>query len=101
MLTAPHAPFTGANGAGNTDPAVGLGWVVQDGPLGREWAHTGALGGSTAALLLRNDAGLTLAFLTNTLPADVLGFFGALRPALVDAAAAITDWPDGDLFAAG
>lgn len=101
MLTAPHAPFTGANGAANTDLATGLAWVVQDGPLGREWAHTGALGGSTAALLLRNDAGLTLAFLTNTLPADVLGFFGALRPALVGAAASVSQWPEGDLFPDG
>ncbi len=89
MLTEPHPPFTGANGAANTDPATGLGWVVQQGPLGREWAHTGGLGGSTAALLFRNDAGLTLAFLTNTLPADFLTFFAALRPAMTEALAAL------------
>ena len=98
MLTAPHVPFEGLNGAANGDPATGLAWVVQDGPLGREWAHTGALGGSTGALLLRNDTGLTIAFITNTLPADFVGFFTALRPALVDVVASVPAWPTVDLF---
>lgn len=98
MISAPRPPGQGLNGAATGDPAAGLVWVVQDGPLGREWAHTGALGGSTAAMLVRNDEGLTLAFLANTLPADVVGFFDALRPALIGAAAAIETWPDIDLF---
>lgn len=101
MLDAPRPEGEGYNGAGNTDPATGLAWVVQPGPLGGEWAHTGALAGSTAALLLRNDEGLTLAFLANSLPADFLAFFGALRPALVAAAAAVDAWPDHDLFDGG
>jgi N-acyl-D-amino-acid deacylase len=101
MLGAPRPAGEGYNGAANTDPATGLGWVVQAGPLGREWAHTGALGGSTAALLLRNDEGVTLSFVTNTLPADFVGFFGTLRPALTGALAAVATWPTHDLFAAG
>ncbi len=101
MTTTPHPPGQGLNGAATGDPADGLAWVVQDGPLGREWAHTGALGGSTAALLLRNDEGLTLAFVANTLPADVVGFFDALRAALTGAAASVETWPDIDLFEAG
>jgi N-acyl-D-amino-acid deacylase len=101
MITTARPPGEGLNGAATGDPADGLAWVVQDRPLGREWAHTGALGGSTAALLLRNDEGLTLAFLANTLPADVVGFFDALRAALVTAAAAVATWPDIDLFQGG
>lgn len=98
LTDTPRPPGEGLNGAATGDPADGLAWVVQEGPLGREWAHTGALGGSTAALLLRNDEGVTLAFVTNTLPADVVGFFDALRAALTGAASAITTWPDIDLF---
>lgn len=101
MTTAPRPPGEGLNGAATGDPAAGLAWVVQAGPLGQEWAHTGALGGSTAAMLLRNDEGLTLAFVANTLPADVVGFFDALRAALTGAASAIETWPDIDLFDAG
>lgn len=97
----PRPPGEGLNGAATGDPATGLAWVVQEGPLGREWAHTGALGGSTASLLLRNDEGLTLAFVANTLPADVVGFVAALRAALTGAATAIESWPDIDLFETG
>jgi N-acyl-D-amino-acid deacylase len=101
MVTEPHAPFTGPSGARNTDPAAKRGWAVQDGPLGREWAHTGALGGSNSSLLLQKDAGLTLAFVAYTLPADFFGFLAALRPALLDAAMAMRTWPDHDLAARG
>lgn len=98
MLNTPRPPSEGYNGAGNQDPATGLGWVVQPGPTGTEWAHTGALGGSTAALLLRTGDGLWISFLANTLPSDFIGFFGALRPALTTATSEITAWPDTDLF---
>ena len=98
MVNTPRPPGQGYNGAANEDPATGLGWVVQPGADGLEWAHTGALGGSTAALLLRTGTGLWIAFVTNTLPADFVSFFDALRPALTDAATKVGTWPDHDLF---
>ena len=98
MVNTPRPPSEGYNGAGNQDAATGLGWVVQPGTAGPEWAHTGALGGSTAALLLRTGDGLWISFVTNTLPADFIAFFGALRPALTTAASEVTGWPDTDLF---
>jgi hypothetical protein len=98
MVSAPRPPSEGFNGAGNDQPATGLGWVVQPGGNGTEWAHTGALGGSTAALLLRLGDGQWISFVTNTLPADFLAFFGDLRAFLTTAASEVTAWPVHDLF---
>ena len=98
MLSTPRPPTVGLNGAGNAESSNGLGWVIQDGLLGREWAHSGALAGSNGALLLRNDDGLALAFLCNTLPADFVAFFEDLRTTLIEGLDAVSVWPSGDLF---
>jgi len=98
MVTAHRPPAQGYNGAANNEPATGLGWVVQPGPTGQEWAHTGALGGSTGSLLLRLDDGTWLAFITNSLPIDFLSFFADLRTKLTSAAVEVTAWPSTDLF---
>lgn len=47
---------------------------------------------------LQTGNGLTFAFVANTLPADFLGFFAALRPAPTDAAAEVPAWPAHDVF---
>jgi N-acyl-D-amino-acid deacylase len=99
MLTTLHPEFIGYNGAANDRPATGLGWVIQPGPLGQQWAHTGALGGSTSALLLRTDGGLALAYVTNSLPADFIGYFADLESTLTETLASIRAWPTTDLFA--
>lgn len=98
MVSAPRPPSEGFNGAANQDPATGLGWVVQPGTDGMEWAHTGALGGSTAALLLRTGDGGWISFLANSLPADFVTFFDELRQTLADAESEISSWPTNDLF---
>ncbi len=77
---------------------TGLG--LADAPMA-PLVRAGAQDASPAAMLLRNDDGVTLAFVANTLPADVVGFFDALRAALAGAAAGIQAWPDIDLFETG
>ena len=99
MLHAKRPPAEGFNGAANDKPASGLGWVVQPGTHGMNWTHTGALGGGTAAYLVRMADGVTIAFIANTLPADFIGFFGDLTQKLPATAEAIRDWPANDLFA--
>jgi N-acyl-D-amino-acid deacylase len=99
LLTAPRPKSEWYNGNANMKPAKGLGWCVQPGPTGEmEWGHTGALGGSNSAWLMRNETGMTIAFATNTLPFDFIGWFGALIPNLTDVGYAITSWPTHDLF---
>jgi N-acyl-D-amino-acid deacylase len=98
MVSAARPPAEGLNGAANPDPATGLGWVVQPGPTGLEWAHTGALGGSTSALLLRLGDGTWFAFVANSLPVDLVTIFGELRKTLTTGASQVRSWPDGDLF---
>ncbi len=99
MVNAKRPPAEGFNGAANDKPASGLGWVVQPGTHGLNWTHTGALGGGTAAYLVRLADGVTIAFIANTLPADFIGFFGTLSQKLPTTADAIRDWPANDLFA--
>lgn len=99
MLHAKRPPAVGLNGAANGKPASGLGWVVQPGAHGLNWAHTGALGGGTAAYLVRTADGVTIAFIANTLPADFIGFFDAITEILPATADAIHRWPAHDLFA--
>ncbi len=100
MLHAERPPGEGLNGAANDKPATGLGWVVQAGPGGPIWAHTGALGGGTGAYLARIESGVAIAFVGNTLPADFLGYLTAVTGSLPEVAAGIEAWPDHDLFAA-
>jgi N-acyl-D-amino-acid deacylase len=101
MLHAARPPAEGLNGAANDRPATGLGWVVQPGPGGLTWAHTGALGGGTGAYLARIESGVAIAFVGNTLPADFVGYLAAVTGTLPAVAAGIEAWPDHDLFAAG
>jgi N-acyl-D-amino-acid deacylase len=95
MLHTPRPPSTG--GAEST---FGLGWDVEPGAEGVGWSHAGALVGSTAAWLERTADGVTIAFVFNTQPEDVAGFFPAAVMALRTAAAAVRTWPAHDLFTA-
>src|SRR5689334_18352716 len=75
-LTAPRPKSEWYNGNANMEPAKGHRWVVQPGPNGEvQWGHTGALGGSNSAWVMRNDSGMSIAFATNTLPFDFIGWF--------------------------
>jgi CubicO group peptidase (beta-lactamase class C family) len=101
MLTAPRPKNGWYNGMANTNSSDGLGWVVQPGPTGvTQWGHTGSLGGSNSAVVLRSDNGMSIAFATNTLPFDFIGYFDALIGNLTEVGYAITAWPSHDLFEA-
>ncbi|MGD8495171.1 MAG: serine hydrolase [Gemmatimonadales bacterium] len=72
----------------------GLGWFVDsDGT----WHHTGRLPGSASRLVIRAD-GLTYAALLNASDPDEAAFLGDLVSTLATATAAVTAWPDRDLF---
>jgi N-acyl-D-amino-acid deacylase len=102
MLRTPRPPTPeGAAGAGNEEPATGLGWVVHPVTGGFDWSHAGALEGSNAAWLIRRHDGLTIAFAFNSLPEDYGAFFGAALPALQTAVTDVTTWPADDQFAVG
>jgi len=101
MLNAPRPPAGAPNALINERPATGLGWVVQPGPGGPLWAHTGFLGGGTGAFLGRTASGVSIAFITNTLPVDGPGFGTAMVQTLAATAAQIRTWPSHDLFPAG
>ncbi len=101
MLRTPRPEVPeGAAGAGNADPAMGLGWVVVPAGGGVDWSHAGALIGSNGSWLARTHDGLAIAFSFNSLPADLGGFFGAAIPAIQGAATGVAAWPSHDLFAA-
>ena len=85
-------------GAGNVEEARGLGWNMRPTDDGYEWSHAGALTGSTASWLVRQPDGTTIGVIVNTLPADYGTFFGELFGALQQTAAAVTTWPDTDLW---
>jgi CubicO group peptidase (beta-lactamase class C family) len=77
----------------------GLGWYIHPANGGRpNWAHTGALQGSTASLLWRGADGVSYAVVFNSLPEDLAAFFNEMETGLRDAVAAVKRWPGGDLF---
>lgn len=72
----------------------GLGWFVDsDGT----WHHTGRLPGSASRLVVRAD-GLTYAVLLNASDPDEAAFLGDLVSTLATTTAAVSAWPDRDLF---
>jgi N-acyl-D-amino-acid deacylase len=93
----PAAPM-GSAGTGSAEPGMGLGWDVLPAGDGFDWSHAGALIGTSVAWLERTHDGLAIAFTFNSQPADGEGFFRAAIPAIHQAAAAVTAWPDHDLF---
>jgi N-acyl-D-amino-acid deacylase len=94
MVHTPRPPS--AEGAA---PTFGLGWDTAPGDAGVGWSHAGALVGSSSAWLERTADGLAIAFVFNSQPEDVAGFFPAAVGALRAAAAAVQTWPTHDLFA--
>jgi N-acyl-D-amino-acid deacylase len=99
MLRTPRPEVPeGAAGAGNAEPSMGLGWVVQPSSGGLDWSHAGALIGSNMAWLARLHDGVGIAFSFNSQPADGIAFLTAVIPAVQQAATAIAAWPDHDLF---
>ncbi len=74
MVTTPR-PHAGQTGAGNPPVAAGLGWNMEPVAGGIEWSHAGALTGSSAPWLFRGADGLTIAYVFNSLPEDLLAFF--------------------------
>ena len=58
-------------------------------------------GTSSSSDLVRTGNGATIAFVTNPLPADFVGFLQAVTQELPAAAAKVQSWPTHDLFTAG
>jgi len=98
METTPRPPAIGA-GAGNADTKTGLAWDAPEVEGGHEWVHAGALEGSTASWTYRNPAGVAIAWVINTLPADLYAFLGDAINGLKAKVPDITTWPETDLFA--
>lgn len=98
MLTTPRPPAAGDPAAGHADDKFGLGWTVKSTPAGSDWAHFGALTGSTGSMLQRLGDGTWLAFVTNSLPVDYPSFFAEMQSKLITIARETTTWPDWDLF---
>lgn len=94
----PQAETRGDAGAGNAAASYGLSWVVQLSDAGPTIQHAGALEGSTAAFVLRDARGMTLAFTFNSLPDNYSSFFSEVIPELLGAVAQVSTWPSGDLF---
>ncbi|HVN78031.1 MAG TPA: serine hydrolase domain-containing protein, partial [Terriglobia bacterium] len=80
----------------------GMGWNVRPLKKGLIWYHTGALAGSSLALVIRTPKGLSWAALFNSIPAsisEVAPFFIDLDRAIGQALDQVTVWPTHDLFA--
>ncbi len=97
-LETTQRPPSAASGAGNVEGGFGLGFNSMPVEGGYEWTHAGALEGSNCSWLVREPGGTSAAFLFNTLPTDIGGFFGDAIPAMQALLAATTVWPEGDLF---
>jgi N-acyl-D-amino-acid deacylase len=77
----------------------GLGWMVRPVEDDANWWHTGSLPG-TITLLVRTHHGMAWAAVFNTRPRETDKFRAALDSGLWEAAAAVKQWPEHDLFAA-
>jgi N-acyl-D-amino-acid deacylase len=97
MLETPRPGVSDEPGAGKRD--LGLGWGVEMTDAGPQWSHAGALTGTCGSWLVREPDGTTIAVLFNSLPIDYGAFFAGAMPKLEAAAASISGWPEGDLFA--
>lgn len=96
MLETPRPGSSDEPGGGARE--YGLGWGVEMTDAGPKWSHAGALSDTCGSWLVREPDGTTMAVLFNSLPADYGAFFGSAMPKLEQAAAAVTAWPEGDLF---
>jgi CubicO group peptidase (beta-lactamase class C family) len=75
----------------------GMGWSVQPTSTDANWWHGGSLSGSRT-VMVRATAGRAWAALTNARSYDA-DFGAALETLIWQGFAAVTAWPDGDLFA--
>ena len=79
----------------------GMGWNVRPLKKGVVWYHTGALAGSSLALIVRTPKGLSWAVLFNSIPpsiSEVAPFFVELDRAIGQAIEQVSSWPAHDLF---
>jgi len=95
-------PRAGTPGHGvpgvTAEVTAGLGWDIIPGAGGVEWSRVGALIGSTASWLARRPDGVTVAFVTNSLPSDYNAFLNETITGLGQAIDAVPDWPTDDFF---
>jgi CubicO group peptidase (beta-lactamase class C family) len=80
----------------------GMGWNVRPLKQGAIWYHTGALAGSSMAIIVRTPKGLSWAVLFNSMPAtlsELDPFFAELDRIISQAVDNVTEWPAQDLFA--
>ncbi|MBA3274177.1 MAG: beta-lactamase family protein [Chloroflexia bacterium] len=97
-LETTQRPPSAAAGAGNVEGGFGLAWNSVPVGGGYEWSHAGALEGSNCAWLVRKPDGTAAAFVFNSLPMDIGGFFGEIIPSMQELLAETTEWPETDLF---
>lgn len=79
----------------------GMGWNVRPLNQGAIWSHTGALAGSSLAIIVCTPKGLSWAVLFNSIPAtisEVGPFFVELDRTIGQAIEKVTEWPAHDLF---
>lgn len=95
LMTAPPPPPLWSGSAFH----YGMGWLVRPTGGDANWWHDGSLPGTTA-LVVRAHDGTAWAALFNRRASGPSGSFaGALDAMLWNAHAAVTAWPDHDLFA--
>ncbi len=96
MLARPEPPLWVG-----TPVYYGMGWNVRPLKRGVVWYHTGALAGSSLAVIVRTPKGLSWAALFNSIPAsisEVAPFFVELDRTIAQALDQVTVWPAHDLF---
>ncbi|MEX0938368.1 MAG: serine hydrolase domain-containing protein [Pirellulales bacterium] len=84
--------------AAESDTYYGLGWMIRPVDDDANWWHTGSLPG-TITLLVRTHHGMAWAAVFNTRPRETDKFRAALDSGLWEAASAVKQWPEHDLFA--
>lgn len=76
----------------------GLGWEIRPTGHGANWWHTGSLPGTTT-LLVRAENGYCWAAVFNGRPEGANKLAGELDGGMWKAFGAVSEWPEGDLFA--
>jgi len=85
----------------NTPIYYGLGWNFRSVKGGLIWYHSGALAGSSMALVVKNPTGLSWAALFNSIPPsipEIESFLVELDQKIWQAMHQVAQWPEVDLF---
>lgn len=85
----------------NTPIYYGMGWNFRPVKGGLIWYHSGALAGSSMAMVVKSPNGFSWAVLFNSIPpsiSEIEPFFMELDQTIWKAMHQVTQWPDLDLF---